>query len=87
MREATYSNFCMIYISTIRSTLLKNWKEEHRRIKGLYEVHLSVSDLQKSIEFYRKLRLELTYVQEKLGFFWIVKGKFPFILDEDRQVL
>ncbi len=44
-------------------------------IKGLYEAHLPVSDLQKSIIFYEKLGLELAYVQNKLAFFWIVKGE------------
>lgn len=44
-------------------------------IKGLYEAHLPVSDLQKSIEFYKKLGLEIAYVQEKLAFLWIDKGE------------
>ncbi|MGM9928849.1 MAG: VOC family protein, partial [Bacillus sp. (in: firmicutes)] len=40
-------------------------------IKGIYEAHLPVSDLKKSIEFYKKLELEIAYQQEKLVFFWI----------------
>lgn len=43
-------------------------------IKGLYEAHLPVSDLDKSIEFYKKLDLEIAYKQENLVFFWIDKG-------------
>ncbi len=44
-------------------------------IKGLYEAHLPVSNLEKSIEFYKKLDLEIAYRQENLVFFWIDKGK------------
>lgn len=44
-------------------------------IKGIYEAHLPVSNLNKSIEFYKKLDLEIAYQQEKLVFFWIEKGK------------
>ncbi len=43
-------------------------------IKGLYEAHLPVSNLEKSIEFYKKLDLEIAYQNEKLAFFWIEKG-------------
>ena len=43
-------------------------------IKGIYEAHLPVSNLEKSIEFYKKLDLEIAYQQEKLVFFWIQKG-------------
>ncbi len=43
-------------------------------IKGLYEAHLPVSNLLNSIEFYKKLDLELAYQHEKLAFFWIEKG-------------
>jgi lactoylglutathione lyase len=45
-------------------------------IKGLYETHLFVKDLQKSITFYRDvLGLELCYEQpeRKIAFFWIGK--------------
>lgn len=44
-------------------------------IKGLYEAHLPVSNLLKSIEFYEKLELELAFQNEKLAFFWIEKGR------------
>ena len=44
-------------------------------IRGLYEAHLPVSNLQESIKFYQKFGLELASEQEKLAFFWIVKGE------------
>ncbi|MGH0599809.1 VOC family protein [Bacillus mycoides] len=44
-------------------------------IKGLYEAHLPVSNLKKSIEFYRKLGLKLAWRDEDTAFFWIEKGK------------
>ncbi|MFE4240166.1 VOC family protein [Peribacillus butanolivorans] len=43
-------------------------------IKGLYEAHLPVSNLANSIEFYKKLELELAYQNDTLAFFWIKKG-------------
>ncbi|MED3690784.1 VOC family protein [Peribacillus butanolivorans] len=43
-------------------------------IKGLYEAHLPVSTLANSIEFYKKLELELVYQNDTLAFFWIEKG-------------
>lgn len=43
-------------------------------IKGLYEAHLPVSNLEKSIEFYKNLDLKIAYQNEKLAFFWIEKG-------------
>jgi len=50
-------------------------KGGYQMIKGIYEAHLPVSDLKKSIEFYKKLELEIAYQQEKLVFFWIEKGR------------
>ena len=44
-------------------------------IKGIYEAHLPVSNLSLSIEFYKKLELEIAYQQEDLVFFWIEKGR------------
>lgn len=44
-------------------------------IKGLYEAHLPVKNLEVSIEFYRKLGLELAWTDEDTAFFWIEKGK------------
>lgn len=44
-------------------------------IKGLYEAHLPVSDIRRSIDFYEKLGLELAYNGGRVTFFWIEKGK------------
>ncbi|REB07311.1 VOC family protein [Sporosarcina sp. BI001-red] len=44
-------------------------------IKGLYEAHLPVSNLQQSIDFYTKLGLTLYKRYEKVAFFWIEEGK------------
>ncbi|WP_285397801.1 VOC family protein [Lysinibacillus sp. fls2-241-R2A-57] len=44
-------------------------------IKGLYEAHLPVRNLENSILFYKKLGLELAYKKGKVAFFWIVKGE------------
>ncbi|MFG6117734.1 MULTISPECIES: VOC family protein [Thalassobacillus] len=44
-------------------------------IKGLYEAHLPVSNMEKSIEFYRKLGLDLAHRGDAVTFFWIEKGK------------
>ncbi|SDO48367.1 VOC family protein [Alkalicoccus daliensis] len=42
-------------------------------IKGLYEAHLPVSDLEQSIDFYQKLGLEIAWRNNSSAFFWIVK--------------
>ncbi|MFJ7734511.1 VOC family protein [Lysinibacillus sp. NPDC097231] len=55
-------------------------------IKGLYEAHLPVSNLQRSIAFYEKLGLELAYVRDRLAFFWIVKGESWIGLWESNHV-
>ncbi|GIP53632.1 VOC family protein [Paenibacillus vini] len=44
-------------------------------ILGLYEAHLPVSNLHRSIEFYSKLGLELAWRDEDTAFFWIEKEK------------
>ncbi len=44
-------------------------------IKGLYEAHLPVNDIEKSIEFYQRLGLELAYRGERVTFFWIEKER------------
>ncbi|MBN3554039.1 VOC family protein [Fictibacillus nanhaiensis] len=45
-------------------------------IKGLYEAHLPVSNIEQSIEFYRGLGLELDHiVDDKIAFLWIVKDE------------
>lgn len=43
-------------------------------IKGLYEAHLPVSNLQQSINFYQKLGLKLYKEYDKIAFLWIVEG-------------
>ncbi|MCK1994766.1 VOC family protein [Peribacillus muralis] len=55
-------------------------------IKGLYEAHLPVSNLDVSIEFYKRLELELAYRNERLAFFWIEKGHSWLGLWETEQV-
>ncbi|MGE7186484.1 VOC family protein [Peribacillus sp. NPDC006672] len=55
-------------------------------IKGLYEAHLPVSDMQRSIDFYRELDLELAYRSERVVFFWLEKGKSWLGLWETDQV-
>lgn len=44
-------------------------------IKGIYEAHLPVKDLDRSIEFYRELELKLAWRSSKTAFFWIVEGE------------
>lgn len=44
-------------------------------IKGMYEAHLPVSNLDKSIEFYKNLDLEFAWRDEDTAFFWIEKKK------------
>lgn len=44
-------------------------------IKGLYEAHLPVSDVRKSVAFFKKLGLELAYDGERVTFMWIEKGR------------
>ena len=44
-------------------------------IKGMYEAHLPVSNLDKSIEFYKNLGLEFAWKDKDTAFFWIEKKK------------
>jgi catechol 2,3-dioxygenase-like lactoylglutathione lyase family enzyme len=55
-------------------------------IKGLYEAHLPVSNMERSLEFYQKLGLELAYRGQRLSFMWIEKGKSWLGLWESPQV-
>ncbi|MBM7653554.1 catechol 2,3-dioxygenase-like lactoylglutathione lyase family enzyme [Neobacillus cucumis] len=48
-------------------------------IKGLYEAHLPVSDLERSIEFYEKLGLRLYKRYEKVAFFGSKKEKVGLV--------
>ena len=56
-------------------------------IKGLYEAHLPVRDLNRSIEFYEGLGLELDHkVEDSLAFLWIEKDKSWLGLWETEKV-
>lgn len=44
-------------------------------IKGLYEAHLPVSNMEVAIEFYESMGLELTDQGSDASFLWIEKGK------------
>jgi catechol 2,3-dioxygenase-like lactoylglutathione lyase family enzyme len=55
-------------------------------IKGLFEAHLPVSNLEVSIEFYKKLGLEFAYRDEETAFFWIEKGMSWLGLWEGKEV-
>ncbi|GLC86913.1 VOC family protein [Lysinibacillus piscis] len=44
-------------------------------IKGLYEAHLPVNNLEISLAFYKKLGLKLAWRDEVTAFFWIEEGK------------
>ena len=56
-------------------------------IKGLYEAHLPVRDLNRSIEFYKELGLELDHkVEDSLAFLWIEKDKSWLGLWETEKV-
>ncbi|MCA0988581.1 VOC family protein [Guptibacillus algicola] len=55
-------------------------------IKGLYEAHLPVSDMEESITFYEKLGLELAHKGERVSFMWIVKGESWLGLWDSEQV-
>lgn len=43
-------------------------------IKGLYEAHLPVKNLEISIAFYQRLGLKLAWRDEDTAFFWIEEG-------------
>ncbi len=44
-------------------------------IAGLYEAHLPVSDLDRSVAFYQRLGLRLASRDAELAFLWIEEGK------------
>ncbi|WP_142130202.1 VOC family protein [Bacillus sp. SLBN-3] len=44
-------------------------------IKGLYEAHLPVSDLERAVAFYEGLGLKLAKKYKKTAFFWIVENE------------
>ncbi|AST93676.1 extradiol dioxygenase [Sutcliffiella cohnii] len=55
-------------------------------IKGLFEAHLPVSNLEKAKEFYKSLNLELAWEDEDTAFFWIEKEKSWLGLWEGEEV-
>ncbi|WP_238650773.1 VOC family protein [Paenibacillus piscarius] len=55
-------------------------------IKGLYEAHLPVSNLEASIEFYQRLGLKFAWRDEDTAFFWIVEGRSWVGLWEGKEV-
>jgi catechol 2,3-dioxygenase-like lactoylglutathione lyase family enzyme len=57
-----------------------------KMIKGLFEAHLPVSDLENSIKFYKTLGLELAYRDDETAFFWIEKGMSWLGLWEGKEV-
>lgn len=58
----------------IRVFIFGQW-EEIFMIKGLYESHLPVSNLEESILFYESLGLKLYKRYGSIAFFWIVEGQ------------
>lgn len=55
-------------------------------IQGLYEAHLPVSNLEKSIAFYEKLGLKMAYRDKDTAFFWIDEKKSWIGLWEGKEV-
>lgn len=55
-------------------------------IKGLFEAHLPVRNLEISFGFYQKLGLELAYRDEDTAFFWIEKEKSWIGLWEGKEI-
>lgn len=55
-------------------------------IKGLYEAHLPVSNLEASIEFYKRLGLKFAWRDEDTAFFWITEGRSWIGLWEGTEV-
>ncbi|MBV6685074.1 VOC family protein [Rossellomorea sp. RS05] len=54
-------------------------------IKGLYEAHLPVSDLERSVAFYEGLGLKLAKKYKKTAFIWIVENESWIGLWEGEQ--
>lgn len=55
-------------------------------IKGLYEAHLPVSNLEVSIEFYEKLGLKMAWRDEETAFFWMEEGRSWIGIWEGKEV-
>ena len=63
----------------------KFFKGGNIMIKGLYEAHLPVSDLERSVAFYEGLGLKLAKKYKKTAFFWIVENESWIGLWEGEQ--
>lgn len=50
-------------------------KELCKLIKGIYETHLPVKNLNESIKFYTKLGLKIACKNDTTAFFWIEEGR------------
>lgn len=55
-------------------------------IKGLYEAHLPVSDIKRSVEFYQRLGLQVAHLYEDVAFIWIVPEVSWIALWQGEQV-
>lgn len=44
-------------------------------IKGIYETHLPVKNLNESIKFYNQLGLKIAWKNDKTAFYWIEEGR------------
>ncbi|MBO2536961.1 VOC family protein [Rummeliibacillus suwonensis] len=55
-------------------------------IEGIFEVHLPVRNLKRSIEFYKRLDLEFSWRDEETAFFWIEDKKSQLGLWEGKEV-
>jgi len=65
---------CEIF-SLQKSSFTKKKKGESNMIEGLYEAHLSVKNLDISMDFYKKIGLKLAWRDEDTAFFWIEENK------------
>ncbi|KTD84012.1 VOC family protein [Paenibacillus etheri] len=54
-------------------------------IKGLYEAHLPVSNLEVSIEFYENLGLKMAWRDEETAFFWMEEGRSWIAIWEGKE--
>lgn len=66
--------------------LKQGYIKRKKMIKGLYEAHLPVKNLEASLAFYQKLGLELAWRDDNTAFFWIEKGKSWLGLWEGEEV-
>lgn len=55
-------------------------------IEGIFEVHLPVSNLERSIDFYKSLGLKYSWRDEETAFFWVEEKKSQLGLWEGKEV-